>query len=82
LLFGAFWRVVRTVEETHDTATPDPASTGDQQMMMHLEIRADDLDAAVAHALAEGAALAAFQPQRDVRVCIDPAGHPFCLYLG
>ncbi len=28
-----------------------------------------------------GATLAAFQPQDDVRVWIDPAGHPFCLYV-
>ena len=57
-----------------------PASPGDQQMMMHLEIRVDDLDASVAHAVAQGATLAEFQPQDDVRVCLDPAGHPFCLY--
>ena len=35
----------------------------------------------VAHAVAQGATLAGFQPQEDVRVCLDPAGHPFCLYL-
>ena len=28
-----------------------------------------------------GATLAEFQPQDDVRVMLDPAGHPFCLYL-
>jgi hypothetical protein len=22
-----------------------------------------------------------FEPQEDVRVLLDPAGHPFCLYL-
>jgi hypothetical protein len=26
-------------------------------------------------------ALATFQPQDDVRVYLDPAGHPFCLAL-
>jgi catechol 2,3-dioxygenase-like lactoylglutathione lyase family enzyme len=57
-----------------------PAGPGDPQMMMHLEIRVDDLDAAVAQAVALGAILAGFQPQQDVRVCLDPAGHPFCLY--
>jgi catechol 2,3-dioxygenase-like lactoylglutathione lyase family enzyme len=57
-----------------------PAGPGDPQMMMHLEIRVDDLDAAVAQAVALGATLAGFQPQEDVRVCLDPAGHPFCLY--
>lgn len=56
-----------------------PAGPGDPQMMMHLEIRVDDLDAAVAQAVAIGATLAGFQPQEDVRVCLDPAGHPFCL---
>jgi catechol 2,3-dioxygenase-like lactoylglutathione lyase family enzyme len=59
-----------------------PAAPGDQQMMMHLEIKVDDLAAGVAHAVAQGATLADFQPQDDVRVCLDPAGHPFCLFLG
>jgi catechol 2,3-dioxygenase-like lactoylglutathione lyase family enzyme len=59
-----------------------PGEEGDQQMMMHLEIRVDDLDAAVAHAVAQGATLPGFQPQEDVRVCLDPAGHPFCLFTG
>ena len=58
-----------------------PAGPGDQQMMMHLEIAVDDLEASVAHAVAQGATLAGFQPQEGVRVCLDPAGHPFCLYL-
>jgi catechol 2,3-dioxygenase-like lactoylglutathione lyase family enzyme len=59
-----------------------PAASGDQQMMMHLEIKVDDLDAGVAHAVALGATLADFQPQDNVRVCLDPAGHPFCLFTG
>jgi hypothetical protein len=29
-----------------------------------------------------GAAPAGFQPQDDVRVLLDPAGHPFCLFTG
>ncbi|GII85078.1 glyoxalase [Sphaerisporangium siamense] len=58
-----------------------PAGSGDQQMMMHLEIQVDDLAAATAHALAAGATLAGHQPQDDVRVCLDPAGHPFCLWI-
>ena len=58
-----------------------PAGTGDPPMMMHLEIKVDDLDSAVAQATALGATLAGFQPQDDVRVCLDPAGHPFCLYI-
>jgi catechol 2,3-dioxygenase-like lactoylglutathione lyase family enzyme len=59
-----------------------PAGPGDQQMMMHLEIRVDDLASAGAHAAACGATLADHQPQEDVRVYLDPAGHPFCLWLG
>jgi hypothetical protein len=58
-----------------------PASPGDQQMQVHLDIYVDDLDTAGAHAIAAGAVLADFQPQDDVRVYLDPAGHPFCLFL-
>ncbi|MEW2074400.1 VOC family protein [Streptomyces sp. NPDC013433] len=41
----------------------------------------DDLSSAVEHALASGAALADFQPQAEVRVLCDPAGHPFRLFV-
>jgi catechol 2,3-dioxygenase-like lactoylglutathione lyase family enzyme len=57
-----------------------PGTPGEQQMMVHLDIGADDLDAAVAWALGAGARLADWQPQDDVRVLVDPAGHPFCLF--
>ena len=50
-------------------------------MMMHLDIGVTDLGATVAHATSLGARLAQFQPQEDVRVMLDPAGHPFCLYV-
>jgi hypothetical protein len=50
-------------------------------MMAHLDIRVDDLGAAVDHAVAAGATVAGFQPQDHVRVCLDPDGHPFCLYV-
>lgn len=59
-----------------------PAGPGDQQMMLHLEIRVDDLPSAVSHAISCGATVADHQPQEDVRVCLDPVGHPFCLWLG
>lgn len=58
-----------------------PAHTTDQHMQVHLEIRVDHLDSAVAHALACGATLADSQPQNDVCVCLDPEGHPFCLWV-
>ncbi|MCA0296020.1 MAG: VOC family protein [Actinobacteria bacterium] len=57
-----------------------PQDAYHQQMQVHLEVRVDDLEAGVAHALACGATLAGFQPQDDVRVCLDPAGHLFCLW--
>lgn len=49
-------------------------------MMIHLDIEVDDLERETARALAEGARLAAYQPQDGVRVLLDPVGHPFCLY--
>lgn len=58
-----------------------PAEQDGQLMMAHLDIEVDDLEAEVARAVAEGAEVAGFQPQEDVRVCLDPAGHPFCLYV-
>lgn len=57
-----------------------PSADGAQQMMAHLDFEVVDLDAAVAHALDVGAELAEQQPQDNVRVLLDPAGHPFCLY--
>ncbi len=57
-----------------------PPVAGEQAMMLHLDIEVEDLDAAVAWALEAGAALAEYQPQERVRVIIDPAGHPFCLF--
>jgi catechol 2,3-dioxygenase-like lactoylglutathione lyase family enzyme len=58
-----------------------PEEPSGQDKMLHLDIQVDDLDAAVAHALAVGARLAEYQPQERVRVMLDPAGHPFCLFL-
>lgn len=58
-----------------------PEQPETQDKMLHLDIWVDDLDVAVNHALASGARLAAYQPQAHVRVLLDPAGHPFCLFL-
>ncbi|MDQ2847933.1 MAG: VOC family protein [Actinomycetota bacterium] len=58
-----------------------PAADGDQQLQLHLDVAVTDLDGAVQDAVALGAQQAAFQPQQDVRVMLDPAGHPFCLWL-
>ena len=67
--------------EPHQERVAWPAAAGQQHMQVHLEIRVDDLATAVAHALACGATLAEHQPQDDVRVCLDPEGHPFCLWV-
>lgn len=57
-----------------------PPEPGKQGMQMHLEVEVSDLAAAVEHAIELGARVADHQPQDNVRVMLDPAGHPFCLY--
>jgi len=47
--------------------------------MMHFDFQVGDLDSAVAEALALGVTVAGHQPQGNVRVLLDPAGHLFCL---
>jgi len=58
-----------------------PAAGGAQNATQHLDIAVGNLDETVSWALAAGATYAEFQPQDDVRVMLDPAGHPFCLFL-
>lgn len=58
-----------------------PSEPGKQQMMAHLDVGVRDVQAAVEDALALGATQTEWQPQDDVRVMLDPDGHPFCLYL-
>ncbi|WSF56353.1 VOC family protein [Streptomyces canus] len=58
-----------------------PSTRSEQQMMMHLDIEVNDLSSAVELALALGATVTDFQPQDDVRVLFDPAGHPLCLFV-
>jgi hypothetical protein len=58
-----------------------PSLPGEQLMMMHLDFGVDDVEAAAAWAITCGATEAGHQPQDDVRVMIDPEGHPFCLFL-
>ena len=59
-----------------------PNEADAQQMMVHLDFATDDVDAAVAWAIECGATAAPHQPQPHVRVMLDPAGHPFCLFRG
>ena len=58
-----------------------PSGAGDQQMQVHLDIAVEDLETAGAVARDAGATVAEHQPQAHVRVWLDPAGHPFCLFL-
>ena len=67
------------LEEEHEPPSW-PTKHGTQQMQLHLDIGVVDLDAEVARAEGLGARQAAGQPQPDVRVMHDPAGHPFCLF--
>ncbi len=57
-----------------------PAARGEQAMQLHLDFEVTDLAAETARAVGLGAVVADYQPQDDVRVLLDPAGHPFCLY--
>ena len=63
-----------------------PEEPNTQAKMIHLEMAVDDVEAAVAAAVAAGARPALHQPvdrpQDELRVMLDPAGHPFCLFAG
>lgn len=71
-----------------------PETSSAQQKMLHLDVRvtADGaaltgeegqvaLDAAAERAVAAGGRLAEHQPREDLRIVLDPAGHPLCLFL-
>ena len=53
--------------------------------MMHFEVLVNDLDSAVRSVVGWGGAEASHQPaDRDhtrLRIMLDPAGHPFCLFV-
>ena len=62
-----------------------PEQPGRQVKMMHLEILVEDLEATVGHVIRSGGREAPHQSaDRDrtrIRVMLDPAGHPFCLFV-
>ena len=62
-----------------------PEQPGRQAKMMHFELLVDDLDAAVQLVLGIGGTEAVHQPpdrdQTRIRVMLDPAGHPFCMFV-
>lgn len=61
-----------------------PEEVPAQTKMMHFEIQVNDVQAAVTRAVSIGAREAGQQPSdRDpqkLRIMLDPAGHPFCLW--
>jgi catechol 2,3-dioxygenase-like lactoylglutathione lyase family enzyme len=57
-----------------------PETAGAQQKMIHLDVLVDDLAASVEAALAAGGRLHDHQPREDLRVVLDPSGHPLCLF--
>ena len=67
--------------EAHYAPPAWPSEAGRQHITQHLDIWVKELEAAVAWATAAGARLADHQPQDDVRVMLDPAGHPFCFFV-
>jgi predicted enzyme related to lactoylglutathione lyase len=62
-----------------------PEQPDAQHKMLHFEIEVDDLDTAVSAAVEAGGRPAPWQPpdrdQSRIRVMLDPAGHPFCLFV-
>lgn len=62
-----------------------PEQSGMQAKMLHFELAVDDLPAAITSALEAGGSEAPWQPpDRDpnrIRIMLDPAGHPLCLFL-
>jgi len=62
-----------------------PEQAGALTKMFHLEVMVDDLEAAVARAIAAGGTEADWQPpdrsRERIRIVLDPAGHPLCLFL-
>lgn len=62
-----------------------PEQPGQFTKMLHFEVMTEDLAAAVATAVAAGGRQSPWQPaNRDpdrIRIMLDPAGHPLCLFL-
>lgn len=63
-------------------ATPDyqrPSWPDDGYKQFHLDLAAEDIDAAVARLVELGATKPDQQPGETWTVLLDPAGHPFCI---
>ncbi len=51
-------------------------------MRLDVDFEVTDLEAEAARAVQLAAELPYPQPQKNVRVLLNPAGHPFCPYTG
>jgi hypothetical protein len=61
-----------------------PENLGELTKMFHFEVQVENLEAAVAGAIKLGGTEAPQPPDRNrdrLRVMLDPAGHPVCLFL-
>lgn len=62
-----------------------PDEPGRPSKQLHLEVEVDDLESAVAVAVGAGGREAPWQPPdrnpERIRIMLDPAGHPLCLFL-
>jgi hypothetical protein len=62
-----------------------PEEPGRFTKMLHFEVMAEDLEAALGVAVQAGGREASWQPpsrDRDrIRIMLDPAGHPLCVFL-
>jgi predicted enzyme related to lactoylglutathione lyase len=62
-----------------------PEEPARQAKMMHFEVLVDDLEAAVQLVVRSGGTEARHQPpdrdQSRLRIVLDPAGHPLCLFV-
>jgi hypothetical protein len=89
-----WWAIIRSPDDRlkiEFQGSPDyrrpvwPTEDDEQQMMMHLDIEVDDLEAAVARAIEAGGTEAPWQPPNRnpdrIRIVLDPAGHPVCLFV-
>jgi len=69
---------------TINVSAPDPPALARfYQHLLGWEVAADEPDWVLLKAPdgGVGATLAGYQPQECVRVYLDPAGHPFCLWV-
>jgi Glyoxalase-like domain len=62
-----------------------PERPGEQAKMVHFEVQVENLELALEEAINAGGTEASWQPpDRDrqrIRIVLDPAGHPLCLFL-